>query len=125
MDKIKNGLFLGVILAALLAMSFFSKANVSAKDMVIFTSQWCANCRQINPVASQLAQEKGITVHVIDVEDPAAPKQAQRFGLAIPSAELPQVYEVEKGQVVLIYDGNDYEYGMAEDIRADMNKNMF
>ena len=122
---IKNGLLLSIILAALVAMSFLSKANVAAKDMVIFTSQWCANCRQINPVATQLATERGITVHVIDVEDPGAPKQAQRFGLAIPSAELPQVYEVEKGQVVLIYDGNNYEYGMAEEIKADMSKNIF
>lgn len=86
--------------------------------LAAFTANWCASCRDIIPLAADIAQQNGVTITIIDVDDPQAPKRAKALGLAIPTRDLPQVFVMRGGQGQLILDGAAVRYGQSEAARA-------
>ena len=98
--------------------------QVLAKDIVIFSAEWCASCRQINPIVQSVGADQNIPVHIIDVDIQDAPQNAQQYGLTIPKAELPQVYLVDSGHVTLLYDGRDFSYGKMGNIKSIILTNL-
>jgi len=111
---------LGLVMGVLSATVVVHTAMVGfSQEMVMFTANWCAGCREVQPVVQQLATQRGLKVTIIDVDKPDAPKLSQQFGLDIPKRELPQVYaQAKKGQSTLIYDGATHLWGQPEAIQA-------
>lgn len=121
--KIK-ALFLIAVSFLLAVMLAGNRAMAQGNDFVVFTANWCANCRVIVPIVQEIGSSNGIRVHLIDVDRQDAPKQAQGFGLAIPKAELPQVYYVKDGHITLVFDASNFRYGMEDQVRATILDNL-
>ncbi|MBY0403122.1 MAG: thioredoxin family protein, partial [Cyanobacteria bacterium] len=86
----------------------FSRAQADAQKMIIFTAKWCATCREVVPMAKQVASQYGLSVLEVNVDDQNAPAQVRPFGLNVPNVDPPQVYWVGNGQVNLVLDGRNY-----------------
>ena len=87
-------------------------------SLVMFTANWCANCRDVAPVLRRVALENAMALQTIDVDSAEAPAEAKRLGLSIPSKNLPQVYLFMGGTEQLIVDGARYTYGQSDMIRG-------
>ena len=106
------------------SMSMVQGAPKSGNDIVVFTANWCANCRVIVPIVQDVAGTNGMAVRLIDVDKQDANKQAQAYGLSIPRAELPQVYLVRGGHITLIFDASNFRYGMQDQVRSTILGNL-
>ena len=60
--------------------------------IVDFTAPWCAPCRAIAPALEELAEESGVDLVSLDVDD--NPETAARFGVL----SLPTVILFESGE---------------------------
>ncbi|WP_373533294.1 thioredoxin family protein [Vampirovibrio sp.] len=96
----------------------------SRPGMVVFTANWCASCREVVPLVRDIASQNNISVSEIDVDSAAAPKQAQGLGLAMPQEEPPQVFFVNKGRSVLIYNGKNYRFGYQDAAKTTILQNL-
>ncbi|MEB3206557.1 MAG: thioredoxin family protein [Vampirovibrionales bacterium] len=94
-----------------LGLSLLSLSAAWAEEgrVVVFSAEWCANCRDVLPIIQDSAQELGIPVFVIDVDRQDAARQAKNFGLAIPTTEPPQAYWVADEHQLLLFDGRTYD----------------
>jgi thiol-disulfide isomerase/thioredoxin len=107
----------------LLTLSF-SQAQADAQKMVIFTAKWCATCREVVPMAKQVASQYGLSVLEVNVDDQNAPAQVRPFGLNVPNVDPPQVYWVGNGQVNLVLDGRNYDYGKSDLMQSTLVQNL-
>lgn len=113
-------MWLFLVLVVLVGSASIAK---SQRTIVAFTAQWCASCREVLPVVRQMANEFQYPVMVeVDVDQRQSLKQAEMYGIAIPSSELPQVYLVDDGQVRLIFDGSQYTYGQIDELTASLRQ---
>ena len=111
----KQILFNYVLLLNTLLAVFFSCffSRIEAADgnqpgqLVVFTADWSASCQIITPVVQSIATEKQLSLTVIDVDKPQAPKQASRFGLEIPRGDIPQIYWIRGGVPLAVYNPNE------------------
>ncbi len=96
--------------------------DAAARDntVVVFTANWCANCREIVPIAREISGQNGLSIVVVDVDTPSAPKEAKSMGLEVPTRTLPQVYLFRGGQARLIFDGSSYIYGQQDAVRSSL-----
>lgn len=97
---------------------------VSRGTMVVFTANWCASCREVIPLVRDIAVQNNIAVSEIDVDAASAPKQAQGLGLTMPQNEPPQVFFVNKGRAVLIYNGKNYRFGYQDAAKTTILQNL-
>jgi thiol-disulfide isomerase/thioredoxin len=97
---------------------------VSRGTMVVFTANWCASCREVIPLVRDIASQNNIAVSEIDVDSVSAPKQAQGLGLSVPQDEPPQVFFVNKGHAVLIYNGKNYRFGYQDAAKTTILQNL-
>lgn len=93
-------------------------------NMVVFTANWCASCREVVPLVRDIAGQNSLSVTEIDVDSATAPKQAQSFGLGMPHDEPPQVFFVDKGRSTLIYNGKGYKFGYQDATKATILQNL-
>lgn len=93
-------------------------------NVVVFSANWCASCREVLPVVRDVAAQNGLSVTEIDVDSQAAPKQAQNLGLSIPNDEPPQVFYVNRGRSTLLYSGKNFKFGYADTVRASLLQNL-
>ncbi|MBK8189526.1 MAG: thioredoxin family protein [Vampirovibrionales bacterium] len=112
------------VVGALIAFTglMTAEAQEARGSLVAFTANWCAACRDVTPLVSEIGQQNGMNVTIIDVDDPAAPKRAKSFGLTIPGRDLPQVYVVQGGVSRLALDGASVGYGQTDAVRARLLK---
>ncbi len=124
-NRLANYLGLGVVLFMFIIMfgltAFSANKNMS---LVVFTANWCANCRDVVPMAQNVATTQGVSVTVIDVDASNAPKQAEKLGLSIPTRDLPQIYLKTGGTSRLVFDGSRYIYGQTEQVRMTLLKSL-
>ncbi len=99
------------VFSLLMGLSLLSLSAGWADEgrVVVFSAEWCANCRDVLPIIQDSAHELGIAVSVIDVDRQDAAKQAKNFGLAIPTTEPPQAYWVDEDHQMLLFDGRSYD----------------
>lgn len=87
-------------------------------SLVFFTANWCASCREAEPVVKEVADQNNLSVLEIDVDSADAPKQAHNAGLSIPTEAPPQVYFLGHGRTTLIYNGSKAPHATGEDVRS-------
>ncbi len=117
--RLINYLGLGAVFLMFLVM-FGLTAFSASKDVsyVVFTANWCANCREIIPIAQSVSASQGVPITLIDVDASNAPKQAKQFKLTIPTRDLPQIYLKTQSGAQLIFDGSHYSYGQTDEVRT-------
>lgn len=93
-------------------------------NMVVFTANWCASCREVVPLVRDIASQNGLSVMEIDVDSSMAPKQAKGLGLGMPSDEPPQVFYVDRGRSTLIYNGKGYKFGYQDAAKTTILQNL-
>ena len=87
-------------------------------NIVLFNANWCASCREVDPIVRDIASQNGLSITAIDVDAPTAPKEARNYGLSIPNDGPPQVYYVDHGRSTLLYNGKDYKFGYGDAART-------
>lgn len=126
-SKQKYGLaLLGVMTLGVLFSKTLSTIPVDAKSgtIVVFNANWCASCREVIPVVSEIATQNNLSLTQIDVDAQTAPKQAQTLGLSVPNDGPPQVYYVDRGRSTLLYNGKGYKFGYSDAMRATILQNL-
>lgn len=123
----------GIGLRTLFSARLFVLALVSvtlcvpalAEDrLVVFTATWCASCRDLMPVIERLASQRQLSLLLIDVDEPRAPKTAQGLGLEIPHRELPQVYLLRDSKASLVLDGSTYQLGQRRAAQLQLQRHL-
>lgn len=109
---------------AILASSFASAWSQDKGNVVVFQANWCASCREVVPIAREVAGQNGVNVVVIDVDAPDAPKQARSYGVGIPNDEPPQVFYTNKGRTTLLFNGRGYKRGSGNAARTTILQNL-
>jgi thiol-disulfide isomerase/thioredoxin len=109
----------------LIALLLFSVSVLSTQSswsnrgsLVFFTANWCASCRDAEPIVKEVASQNNLSVTEIDVDSADAPKQAHNAGLSIPTESPPQVYFLGHGHTALIYNGSKDPHATGEDVRS-------
>lgn len=116
-----------LFLAALAAVTVGSLAGGIAANrgtVVVFDANWCASCREIVPIAREIASQNGLGFTEIDMDQQDAPKQARSFGLSIPSEDPPQIYFVDRGRTSQLFSGRGHRFGAGEAARATILQNL-
>jgi thiol-disulfide isomerase/thioredoxin len=93
-------------------------------NIVILEANWCATCREIVPIAREVASQNGLSVVEIDIDSPDAPKQARALGIGIPSQEPPQVFYANHGRGTLLFNGKGFKIGGGSAARATILQNL-
>ncbi len=96
----------------------------SRGNMVVFSANWCASCREVLPIVRDVASQNGMGVTEIDVDSQMAPKQARALGLSMPNDEPPQVFYVDRGRATLLYNGKNFKFGYPDAVRAALLQNL-
>ena len=96
----------------------------SRGNMVVFSANWCASCREVLPIVRDVASQNGMGVTEIDVDSQMAPKQARALGLSMPNDEPPQVFYVDRGRTTLLYNGKNFKFGYPDAVRAALLQNL-
>jgi thioredoxin 1 len=77
--------------------NFESEILQSDKPVIIdFWAEWCAPCRQISPIISQLAEEYGDQVKIVKMNVDESPSTPGKYGIRA----IPTVLAFQGGQVV-------------------------
>ncbi len=95
-------------------------AAMPGDQLLVFTANWCANCRQVVPVVNDVARQQRVEVVTIDVDSSNAPSQAKRYGVGILETDLPHVYLLRNGKPTLVIDGKNYIYGEDTMVRGEI-----
>src|SRR5690606_165889 len=85
-------------------------------QVVVFTANWCASCREVVPVVREVVQQNGLPAVVIDVDSQYAPREASRYGLSVPTEAPPQVFLVRESRIIRLYNGEQYRFGGREQV---------
>lgn len=93
-------------------------------SLVFFTANWCASCREAEPIVKEVASQNNLTLMTIDVDGADAPKQAHNAGLSIPTESPPQVFYLSHGRTSLVYNGSKAPHASAEDVRSALLSNL-
>lgn len=96
----------------------------SRGNMVVFSANWCASCREVLPIVRDVASQNGMGVTEIDVDSQMAPRQARALGLSMPNDEPPQVFYVDRGRATLLYNGKNFKFGYPDAVRAALLQNL-
>ena len=118
---------LPLLIAALLVVISSKSAEPGWSNrgsLVFFTANWCASCREADPIIKEIAGQNNLTVLTIDVDGADAPKQAHNAGLSIPTESPPQVFYLNHGKTSLVYNGSKAPHASAEDVRGALLSNL-
>jgi thiol-disulfide isomerase/thioredoxin len=116
---------LSLVIAGLCVNKGMMKTWAAARgNVVVFSANWCASCREVLPVVREVASQNSMSVTEIDVDAQTAPKQARGLGLSIPSDEPPQVFLVDHGKTTLLYSGKGFKFGYPDAVRATILQNL-
>ncbi len=117
----------GVALFVLAATVSVAAWAANRMCLVVLNSNWCYSCREVVPIAQEIAQQNNLSVTVIDIDRQDAPRLARTYGIAIPSdsqEDAPWIYLVNGNRTVLIYSGNGYKPGYEDAARAQILQNL-
>lgn len=109
---------------ALMTTNLLPSWSQDKGSIVVFEANWCASCREIVPIAREIASQNGLNLVEIDVDSPDAPKQARGLGVGIPNDEPPQVFYAHKGRMSLLYNGRGYKSGAVAKARTTILQNL-
>ncbi len=88
---------------------------------VMLTANWCAPCRPVLQSVQSVAKAQGATVVQVDVDSPAAPEQAKKYGVSILRGHnVPMVYRVRSGDIDLVVDGAADAYADSDTLQAQL-----
>lgn len=77
--------------------NFVSEVRQSERPVLVeFGTQWCAPCKQIEPVLSELSLELEDRLKVVKIDVEQAPIAAQEFGIR----GIPALFVFKDGEVV-------------------------
>lgn len=127
MMKTPRHLKQSLVLAALMALvagSLLTGWAANRGNMVIFSASWCASCREVVPIAREIAAQNNLGVEVIDIDAQDAPRRARSFNLQVPADEPPQVFYTDRGRATLLFNGRNYRYGNGAMVRATILQNL-
>ena len=118
--------FKRTVFATLLALMMVGSlvAGAAQGTMVIFTASWCASCREVIPVAREIAAQNSISVTEIDIDFQDAPRQARGYNLQVPTEDPPQIFYVDRGRSTLLFSGRGYRFGSEQAVRATILQNL-
>jgi len=116
--KLIVGLSVAIVLGLNVGRGVMMGWAAARGSMVMFTANWCASCREVDPIVREVASQNGMSVTEIDVDSQTAPKEAHNYGLSIPNDGPPQVYYVDRGKYTLLFNGKDYKFGYPDTARA-------
>ena len=102
--------------AGILLIIVGGQAQAEDANIVLFNANWCAQCREIDPIVQEVADQNHLPVKEIDVDDQNAPREVKTMGLSIPTKRLPQIYLLSQGKAILLFDGAKTSFG--NDIQA-------
>ncbi len=122
--KLSIALLVLTVVALTVSKGLLSAWAVNKPTMVVFTANWCASCREVVPIARDIASQNNLSITEIDVDSATAPKQAEGLGLSMPHDEPPQVFLVNKGRSSLIYNGKSYKFGYQDAARSMILQNL-
>lgn len=111
----------GIIILGSHSKAFAADAN---RQLVIFTADWCAGCRDLMPIVKNLAAQQQIPLLEINVDNANAPEKASQQGLAVPNRELPQIYLIQEKESRLLFDGTGYRLGQKEGTRRSLERKL-
>ena len=112
------------LLLPLLCLGVYQAYAQTTHQVVVFSANWCASCRDVVPIVEEIAGQKGIKVNVVDVDDPSTPSVVRSLGLKVPQGDLPQVFSNHQGQWQSVFDGSDYMYGETELVRSSIMEHL-
>lgn len=115
---------LAVSVMTLVGTSLISSIAADRGNLVVFTANWCASCRELTPIVQDIASQNGLNVVQIDVDSQEAPKQARNIGVSMPGGEPPQIFYANRGHVTLLFNGRGYKFGSREAARATILQNL-
>jgi thiol-disulfide isomerase/thioredoxin len=122
--KMLAGLAVALILVLNVGRGAMMGWAAARGTLVLFNANWCASCREVNPVVRDIASQNGLSVTEIDVDSQTAPKEAHNYGLSIPNDGPPQVYFVDRGKYTLLFNGKEYKFGYPDAARATILRNL-
>lgn len=126
--KMQKKMLLGLSIALIMGLSLGRGAMqgwaAARGTVVLFNANWCASCREVDPIVQDIAAQNNLGLTEIDVDAQTAPKEARNYGLAIPNDGPPQVYYVDRGRATLLYNGKDYKFGYGDMARATILRNL-
>ena len=64
--------------------------------IIDFWAEWCAPCRQISPIITELAEQYGDQVKIVKMDIDAHPQTPSRYGVRA----IPTILAFKDGQVV-------------------------
>ena len=87
----------------------------------MLTASWCAPCRPVLQAVQAVAKGQGASVVQVDVDSPAAPDQAKKYGVSILRGhDVPMVYRVRPGDIDLVVDGAADAYADSDTLQAQL-----
>jgi thiol-disulfide isomerase/thioredoxin len=123
-NKLTLGLSVAIILGLTAGRGALTGWAASRGTVVLFNANWCASCREVNPIVQDVASQNNLGYTQIDVDAQTAPKEAHNYGLSIPNDGPPQVYYVDRGHATMLYNGKDYKFGYGDAARATILRNL-
>lgn len=127
LTKTLRKFLLGAGLFALAATVSVASWAAEKMGIVVLNSNWCYSCREVVPIAQEVAQQNNLSVTVIDIDRQDAPRLARTYGIAIPSDrkdDAPWIYLVNGNRTVMIFSGNAYKPGYEDAARAQILQNL-
>ena len=84
--------------------------GIKGKAIVDFWAEWCGPCKMVAPVLQELADESGVELIKINVDEQS--ELALEFGIS----SIPVIMVVENGQVLKQIVGAKPKYALAKDL---------
>ena len=84
--------------------------GIEGKAIVDFWAEWCGPCKMVAPILQELADEAGIELVKVNVDEQA--ELATEFGIT----SIPVIMVVENGKILKSLTGAKPKYALAKDL---------
>jgi len=99
----------------------------SGSIVVVLTASWCGTCRELIPVFKNVVNDyasSGLKLVVLDVDDYSNHSLASSYGINLDGSDLPQVYLSRHGNTVLLFNGDNYQFGQTKQAESQIRKRL-
>ena len=95
--------------------------------LVIISANWCAKCRDMPQIASNVIQgmnQPNFRIVTLDVDNSSTAAVAKRYGINLQGNAVPQIYLFSQGKTKLLLDANSYELGNIDQASQSIQQQM-